>query len=78
MLLTTCVRHCSSGSDAGLELAFSDWLVSPEEIEICHRADGSLWHLGSGGFGCVRPSLTAMYTELSVSHGAGYACFQCL
>lgn len=36
-----------------LKLAFSDWLVSPDEIEICTRHDGSYWHLGSGGFGCV-------------------------
>lgn len=36
-----------------LQLAFSDWLVNPEEIEICKRADGSNWELGAGGFGRV-------------------------
>ena len=37
-----------------LDLGFSDWMLSPDEIEICKRADGTDWQLGAGGFGSVR------------------------
>ncbi|KAL4443807.1 hypothetical protein ABPG75_011544 [Micractinium tetrahymenae] len=39
------------GSPDGPQL--SDWEVSPNELEICRRPDGSLWQLGAGGYGRV-------------------------
>ncbi|PRW39362.1 serine threonine- kinase [Chlorella sorokiniana] len=36
---------------------FSDWQITPEEIEICKRPDGSDWELGTGGFGKVYKAL---------------------
>ncbi|EFN54023.1 hypothetical protein CHLNCDRAFT_136066 [Chlorella variabilis] len=32
----------------------SDWLITPSEIQIAKRPDGSDWELGSGGFGKAR------------------------
>lgn len=26
----------------------SDWEINPDELEICHKPDGSEWVLGSG------------------------------
>ena len=34
-------------------LSGSDWLVAPEDIQLCTRPDGSLHLLGEGGFGTV-------------------------
>lgn len=41
-----------------LRLAFSDWLLTPEDIQICKRSDGSDWELGAGGFGRVSHTLS--------------------
>lgn len=35
-------------------MPLSDWEINEEDIEICKRSDGSLWHLGAGSYGqCV-------------------------
>ena len=57
-------------SDLGM-LSGSDWLVAPEDIELCVRPDGSLHLLGEGGFGTVRPLLP--YAGLSVGPMASAA-----
>ena len=31
-----------------------EFKVRLEDVELCHRPDGSLWRLGSGGFGTGR------------------------
>ena len=36
-----------------LEALPSDWAMQPGELEYLRRPDGSLWQLGSGGFGMV-------------------------
>ncbi|GAB4820305.1 hypothetical protein N2152v2_007351 [Parachlorella kessleri] len=34
-----------------------DWVIQPEEVEVCRRADGSWWQLGSGACGTVYKGL---------------------
>lgn len=29
-------------------MPLSDWEIREEDIEICRRPDGNLWHLGAG------------------------------
>ncbi|KAL4437441.1 hypothetical protein ABPG75_004580 [Micractinium tetrahymenae] len=51
----------SSGPSGSIDifgdLPFSDWQISPSEIQIVKRPDGSDWSLGSGGFGKVYKAL---------------------
>jgi len=34
-------------------MPLSDWEIREEDIEICRRPDGNLWHLGAGSYGQV-------------------------
>lgn len=43
-----------------------DWELAPEDVEICKRSDGSLWRLGSGGFGEVFKGLKDGVDEVAV------------
>lgn len=45
--------------DKGATTGFSseDWKISPDEIEVCRRPDGSWWQLGTGAFGTVYKGL---------------------
>ncbi|KAI7839307.1 hypothetical protein COHA_007005 [Chlorella ohadii] len=43
-----------------------DWEIAPNELEICKRADGSLWQLGAGGFGRVYKAMRFGYTAVAV------------
>ena len=49
MLRRSCKAKSSRLSlrSLGLEMpeaqGWGDWLLQPEEIELCHRPDGSLW-----------------------------------
>ncbi len=38
---------------AALDDRLQGWIISPEALDICTRADGSAWLLGSGSFGKV-------------------------
>ena len=40
--------------------------LPPTELEICKRADGSLWQLGAGGFGRVYKAMRFGYTPVAV------------
>ena len=42
-------------------LAGADWLVAPEDIQLCHRPNGSLHLLGEGGFGTVSPPCACIF-----------------
>lgn len=45
---------------------FSDWEVTPDEITILKRPDGSDWLLGSGGFGKVYKGTRHNYSTVAV------------
>ncbi|KAL4419356.1 hypothetical protein ABPG77_001583 [Micractinium sp. CCAP 211/92] len=50
-------QETSSGLSWEDSVPLSDWMITPREIEICRRPDGSEWELGSGGFGKVYKAL---------------------
>ena len=43
-----------------------DWELQPSDVEICKKADGSLWKLGKGGFGEVFKGLKDSVDEVAV------------
>lgn len=43
-----------------------DWELMPSDVEICKKADGSLWKLGKGGFGEVFKGLKDSVDEVAV------------
>ncbi len=46
----------SSARD-GEGVPLSDWEIREQDIEICRRQDGNLWHLGAGSHApCPAPS----------------------
>lgn len=51
----------------------SEWEVSPSELEICRRPDGSLHQLGTGGFGRVYKARRRWRASF-----AGLGCLLCL
>lgn len=38
-------------------LSSEDWKITPDEVEVCRRPDGSWWQLGTGAFGTVYKGL---------------------
>lgn len=43
-----------------------DWELLPSDVDICKRADGTLWRLGKGGFGEVFKGLKDSVDEVAV------------
>ena len=43
-----------------------DWELTPEDVQICKRPDGSLWRLGSGGFGEVFKGVKDSVDEVAI------------
>lgn len=43
-----------------------DWELQPSDVEICKKANGSLWRLGKGGFGEVFKGLKDSVDEVAV------------
>ena len=43
-----------------------DWELLPSDVEICKKADGTLWRLGKGGFGEVFKGLKDSVDEVAV------------
>ena len=44
-----CSQHCMC--DLQTPLPFDEFEIRLEDVEICKRADGSLWNLGQGSYG---------------------------
>ena len=63
---TRSSRLSSRDSGGGLPrvLSTDTWAISPEEITVCRRPDGSEWELGSGAYGRV---FRAMWCEQAVA-----------
>jgi len=44
-------QDVSEGRHAQAPLSFLEFQIHLEDVELCRRADGSLWSLGKGSFG---------------------------
>lgn len=47
---------------AELDQRLKGWIIAPKELDICTRADGSAWLLGSGTYGKVGVSAPAHFS----------------
>ena len=52
--------------DYNLAVARYDWELSPADVQICTRPDGSQWKLGKGGFGEVFKAVKDGVDEVAV------------
>ena len=44
-------QEVTEGGHAQAPLSFLEFQIHLEDVELCRRADGSLWSLGKGSFG---------------------------
>ena len=44
-------QDVTEGRTAQAPLSFLEFQIHLEDVELCRRADGSLWSLGKGSFG---------------------------
>ncbi|KAK9819385.1 hypothetical protein WJX81_007382 [Elliptochloris bilobata] len=58
-----------------------DWQIDPAEIEFCRHDDGSLWELGTGGYGhvykAVRPGVSEVACKVYKAVRAGVSEVAC-
>ena len=55
-----------TSSQARYDHGTYDWELLPSDVEICKKPDGSLWKLGTGGFGEVFKGLKDSVDEVAV------------